>query len=181
MLLRYRVGRSARRCVINKGITVGRHAPVVVLPPIIASGHNHVAAPAQTQSAGFSKGDNPSADVTFGRPGNFQSGETIAHYAAGSRYGQYIRNIVLWSSLARPVCALDVDGDGQVLTLTYGLLIMRKMHSVPDAAVVAGAVNPARTQTSTAANHEGSAKASSSRDISHVLILLGRGRLPGLR
>jgi len=112
--------------------------------------NNHVAAPAQTVTAGFSKLYNPSADATVGRLLYFQSGETIANYAVTSRYGQFIRNAVFWASLARPPCSLDVDGDGQVRALSDGLLILRQQLGLTGNALVSGAVNPAGSRTGSA-------------------------------
>lgn len=63
--------------------------------------NNHVAAPAQTLTAGFSRLYNPSGDATVGRLVYLQPGETIANYAVGSAYGQMIRNAALWASLAQ--------------------------------------------------------------------------------
>lgn len=110
--------------------------------------NNYVAAPAQTTTAGFSKLYNPSADATVGRLVYFQPGETIANFAIGSRFGQMVRNAVLWASFARAPCALDVDDDTQTLALTDGLLILRHLLGLPDAALTAGAVNPSGQRTS---------------------------------
>lgn len=113
--------------------------------------NNHVTAPAQTLTAGFSKLYNPSADATVGRLVYFQSGETIANYAVTSRYGQMIRNAVVWASLARPPCSLDIDGDAQTLAATDGLLVLRQLLGLPDAALASGVHNPAGLRTSASA------------------------------
>ena len=113
--------------------------------------NNHVAAPAQTLTAGFSKLYNPSADATVGRLVYFQSGETIANYAVTSRYGQMIRNAVVWASMARPPCSLDIDNDTQTLAATDGLLVLRQLLGLPDAALTPGAHNPAGLRTSASA------------------------------
>jgi hypothetical protein len=110
--------------------------------------NNHVAAPAQTITAGFSKLYNPSADATVGRLVYFQPGETIANFEIGSRYGQIVRNAVLWASFAQAPCALDVDDDTQTLALTDGLLVLRQALGLPDAALTAGVVNPGGQRTS---------------------------------
>jgi hypothetical protein len=58
-----------------------------------------------------------------------------ATYAAAT---QVVRTIVI-----RAVCTLDIDQDGFVLPHTDGLLILRRMLGLSNAALNAGAFNPA--------------------------------------
>jgi putative intracellular protease/amidase len=109
--------------------------------------NNHVAAPNQTITAGFSKRYNPSADATIGRLAYLQPGENRANYLPTSRHGQMVRNAALWASLARPACSLDIDVDGQINAATDGVLVIRHLLGLSSTSNVAGSVNPAGLRT----------------------------------
>jgi putative intracellular protease/amidase len=113
--------------------------------------NNYVAAPNQTITAGFSKRYNPSADATVGRLAYLQPGENRANYLAASRHGQMVRNAVVWASLARTACSLDIDADGQINAATDGLLVLRHLLGLSGVAHIAGSVNPAGLRTDSAA------------------------------
>lgn len=62
-----------------------------------------------------------------------------------------IRNAVVWASMAKAPCSLDVDGDTQTLAATDGLLVLRQLLGLPDTALTLGAHNPAGLRPSATA------------------------------